>query len=75
MEIQYQNLIAQTSFQMYFLIFIQEPVHHEKIKLKPPIPRMNSKTPTKTTDSLARDKSPPFEKKITNGSKIEADKK
>jgi hypothetical protein len=60
---------------MYFLISIQEPTHNEKMKLKPPIPRMNSKTPTKTSDSLARQKSPPIEKKITNGSKIEADKK
>jgi hypothetical protein len=36
---------------------------------------MNSKTPPKITDSLARQKSPPIEKKIVGGSKIEADKK
>jgi hypothetical protein len=36
---------------------------------------MKSKTPTKTTDFLARDKSPPVKKRIVNDSKIKADKK
>jgi hypothetical protein len=30
----------------YFTIFA-EPVHYEKKRIKPPIPRMTSKTPTK----------------------------
>lgn len=36
---------------------------------------MSSKTPTKTTELIAREKSPGMEKKITGGIKVEADKK
>jgi hypothetical protein len=61
-----QNLFLDVFSHSYML----EPVHYEKIKLKPPIPRINSKTPTKRTDLIARDKSPSIEKRIVDGSKI-----
>lgn len=35
---------------VWTLIYFVEPVQHEKIKLKPPIPRINSKTPTKNSE-------------------------
>ena len=43
---------------MYFRPNIKKVITHEKIKMKPPIPRMNSKTPLENTDQLAREKSP-----------------
>ncbi len=41
-----KNLI----FLQVFYLLIIDYSHHEKVKLKPPIPRMSSKTPTKNQD-------------------------
>lgn len=70
-----QKLSNPNLFQDVLTLLKLEPVHYEKVKLKPPIPRMNSKTPSKTGDSVARQKSPPVDKKIMGGAKIEAEKK